>query len=226
MPDKAYLTSRVLTLRVSDVPTTVLGKGLRTCRDGTASVLREAALMVRAGRSLDPEWLRAAATRLAAATPPWDELTWATPEHRSYRLLGRSSDIEVWANYWPSGGNLELHDHGGHSGSFAVVEGELDETFTTTLGGPLRQRRVRRGQAVAFDRSHVHHLLNTSPISATTVHIYDGPQSAMTMYRMSTDGQLVATRIAVADEPRDALPLVDLPTHPTGWIDLEAWAGV
>ena len=37
-------------------------------------------------------------------------------EHRSWRLVARTPDFDAWLIAWPTGGKVELHDHGsGHA---------------------------------------------------------------------------------------------------------------
>ena len=63
------------------------------------------------------------------------------PTERRYQRVLATPDYEAWVICWPSGGSLDLHDHGGSAGAFSVVSGELDEaTIEVTADGNARGR--------------------------------------------------------------------------------------
>ena len=81
------------------------------------------ALGVPRSRKVDPVEI---ATRLAPA------LRWpGAPEgdERSWRLVALTPEFDAWVIAWPSGGRVDLHDHGNSCGALVVLEGTLVETI-------------------------------------------------------------------------------------------------
>ena len=48
-------------------------------------------------------------------------------QERSWKLVARTPDFDAWLIAWPSGGKVELHDHGDSSGAVSVIAGTLVE---------------------------------------------------------------------------------------------------
>ena len=127
------------------------------------------------------------AAGLAAVTAPW-ELTAPVSGDRSYQLLLATELYDAWVIHWPAGTGLDAHDHGGSTGAFAVVSGELAETRHAT-DGTRTVRRVRAGESVAFDAAAIHAVSNDGSQGATSVHVYSPPLGAMSFYEAGTDGR-------------------------------------
>jgi hypothetical protein len=134
-------------------------------------------------------WLSHAARCLAEVTLPWERQVGTTTGERSYRLLVRSAGVEAWLIHWPSGGRLQLHDHGGASGALRVVSGQLSETYIDAHCH-LATRRLGVGRGVAFGPSYVHDVANTAEFGATSVHVYAPPADTMFFYRYEGPGRL------------------------------------
>ena len=97
--------------------------------------------------SVSDDVLAAIAAGLAAVTVPWELGHSEVPSERRYERVLSTAAYEAWVIYWPSGGSLDLHDHGGSAGAFSVVSGQLDEA-TIELGdeGGARHCRGRDGR--------------------------------------------------------------------------------
>jgi hypothetical protein len=109
---------------------------------------------------------------------------------RSYELLELTDDLEIWAIHWPKDQGLELHDHGGSSGALWVVDGALEE-HSLGRGGGLIHRTLEVGGGSAFGPSHIHDVVNTGAVPATSVHVYSPPMASMTFYRQEGPGLVV-----------------------------------
>jgi len=109
---------------------------------------------------------------------------------RSYELLELTDDLEIWAIHWPKDQGLELHDHGGSSGALWVVDGALEE-HSLGRGGGLIHRTLEVGGGSAFGPSHIHDVVNTCDVPATSVHVYSRPMASMTFYRQEGSGLVV-----------------------------------
>ena len=148
---------------------------------------------------LAPRQLRAITSALAERRGLWSDLVVRDPDVRWYLPLHRSDSVDIWLLAWERGQDTDWHDHGGSSGSFAVAEGALLEQYRAATGR-LSHRRLTAGQAVAFGPAHVHDVSHGGAGSATSIHAYSPPLSAMTYYR-STDDGLIARHTAAIDGP-------------------------
>jgi hypothetical protein len=161
---------------------------------------RQADMAMASGCRPGLDWLARAAHDLVVVAPSWEQaFRGDAPAERSYRLITRTEGVEVWVIWWPCGGRLEFHDHGGASGAFAVASGTLHETFFDPRG-KMRHRAVGPGDCVAFDADHVHDVVNVAPAGATSVHLYSPPTSTMTFYRLDGGGHPVAVGRAQREE--------------------------
>jgi len=146
-------------------------------------------------------WLWDVAAGLAAGIEPWERGPAGPPVTRSFELIARTPSYEAWVIAWPTGGGIELHDHGGSSGAFCVVSGELDETVAS-LGRPQRRhRRHGPGTGAVFGAAHIHDIVNVSDALATSVHVYTPHLSTLTFYAPGSDGLLLPTRTEIATAP-------------------------
>jgi Cysteine dioxygenase type I len=133
-------------------------------------------------------WLLTLARRFAEQTP----LARLDHLERSYQLLEHNEHFEVWAIHWPTGGHLELHDHGDAAGAFWVLSGYLEEC-TVSPSGLVNCRRVGAHRGRAFGCGLVHDIVNPGSRPATSVHVYSPPLASMTFFRWAGD-QLVPDR--------------------------------
>ncbi len=159
-------------------------------------------LVPRAGR-LAPAQLRAVTVKIAAHPELWADLVVRDPDVRWYLPLHRSNACDVWLLAWERGQDTDWHDHGGSSGSFAVAEGSLIEQYRVPSGRRLGRRRLLALEAVAFGPGHVHDVAHGGEGSATSIHAYSPPLSAMTYYTR-TDYGLIARETVAIDGPEGA----------------------
>jgi rhodanese-related sulfurtransferase/predicted metal-dependent enzyme (double-stranded beta helix superfamily) len=152
---------------------------------------------------LSPAQLRAITNELSACHELWADLVVHDPDVRWYLPLHRSNSCDVWLLAWERGQDTDWHDHGGSSGSFAVAEGGLLEQYRVPSGRRLARRRLGRGEAVAFGPGHVHDVAHGGEGSATSIHAYSPPLSAMTYYT-ATDYGLIARETVAIDGPEGA----------------------
>jgi quercetin dioxygenase-like cupin family protein len=134
--------------------------------------------------------LAAIAAGLAAVTVPWELRDGEVPTERRYQRVLATPAYEAWVICWPVGESLDLHDHGGSAGAFAVVSGRLDEA--TFQNSATVVRRYSPGETSSFGASRVHAIANLGSDIATSVHVYSPPLSSMVYYEHGDGGQLVA----------------------------------
>lgn len=96
------------------------------------------------------------------------------PADRWYLRLALTESVEVWLLTWTPGQHTEPHDHGGASGAYTVLSGELTETWRDGAGPS--HRGVRRvGVSSAFGPERVHIVSNRGTLNASSVHAYSPP---------------------------------------------------
>ncbi|CAM05382.1 Cysteine dioxygenase type I [Saccharopolyspora erythraea NRRL 2338] len=95
-------------------------------------------------------------------------------EERWWARLGLTAGVELWLLSWAPGQGTKPHDHGGASGSFAVLFGELREDYVYP-GGPVRTARHDIGSAIGFGSGRAHQVRNVSSVNAASVHAYSPP---------------------------------------------------
>jgi mannose-6-phosphate isomerase-like protein (cupin superfamily) len=148
--------------------------------------------------------LLAVAESLKATALSWPGL--ADPTKRKWDLIATSASFEAWVIAWPSGGEIELHDHGGSAGVVVVVQGELVETSVSLLhGGVITETNIlKAGDSVTMAPEHVHDIANLGEMPALSVHVYAPRLTTMTYYDIF-DGRLRADH-DVHYPPGDAQP--------------------
>jgi hypothetical protein len=156
------------------------------------ALLAEASCKAAEGQSIDASWLNSGCRWLAgAAEGGWAALVGPLPGQRSYRRIVASPHLEAWLIFWPYGGRLQLHDHGGASGALTVVCGTLDEEYLLDGCVSLRRRRIAARASMGFDGAYVHDVCNTGAEPATSVHVYSSATRQMAFYDLA-DGRLRA----------------------------------
>jgi predicted metal-dependent enzyme (double-stranded beta helix superfamily) len=131
------------------------------------------------------------------------------PEQRWHLRIYRDQRVDVWLISWTPTQGTQLHDHGGSSGAFTVVTGELSEAVYVRTGrgaGGLRERRHRAGRSIGFDGRYVHDVRNTSTEPAVSVHVYSRPLRLMNYYDVD-DGELTRLASVRTDDPEHELNL-------------------
>lgn len=119
--------------------------------------------------------------------------------------------VDVWLISWTTNQATQLHDHGGSSGAFTVVEGELTETVWAPGAAELVDHRRNAGDAVLFGEHYVHDVRNTRRETAVSVHAYSPPLSLMNYY--DVDGNELTKLASIwtddPEEPFDATEVRD-----------------
>lgn len=128
----------------------------------------------------------AVATELIRDPIPWLDRAAFDHDARWAERIGVHRGHEVWLLSWLPGQESPLHDHGGASGAFGVLAGELDEHVVRD--DVLLGHRVGPGQIRAFPRDHIHRVGNDGVIPAISLHVYSPALSTMARYEASPAG--------------------------------------
>ncbi|MCO1580951.1 cysteine dioxygenase family protein [Crossiella sp. SN42] len=134
-----------------------------------------------------PQELRALTSTVAGElTTPLLEILEFGHEQRWWARLALTEGVELWLLSWAQDQGTAPHDHGGASGSFTVLLGELREDYRYP-GGPVRSATRATGDTVAFGRGRAHQVRNLGAIGAASVHAYSPPLLPTTEYASLTE---------------------------------------
>jgi hypothetical protein len=111
-------------------------------------------------------------------------------EDRSWRLVTRTAEFDAWLIAWPTGGKVELHDHGASSGAVSVISGTLVEAVPwrdDTGRLALVHNELRAGTTLGFGAGHVHDVTNEAGEVALSLHVYSPALTSMTSFDLVGD---------------------------------------
>lgn len=123
-------------------------------------------------------------------------------ERREWRLMARTPDFDAWLIAWPSGGKVELHDHGNSRGAVSVISGTLVEAVPwrdDTGRLALMRHELQAGATLGFGAGHVHDVTNESAHHALSLHVYSPALTSMSFYEVAGE-QLVLREMAWSDD--------------------------
>jgi rhodanese-related sulfurtransferase/predicted metal-dependent enzyme (double-stranded beta helix superfamily) len=131
----------------------------------------------------------------------------ADPDERWHVRLHCDDQVDVWLISWTQSQGTELHDHGGSSGAFTVVEGTLTESVWSgsVETGRLRDLERGTGATVGFGEHYVHDVRNTAEPVAVSVHAYSPPLTLMNFYEVE-EGRLSKLASSWTDDPESVTP--------------------
>lgn len=109
-----------------------------------------------------------------------------TTGQRWWLRLGLTSGVELWLLSWLPGQHTQPHDHGGASGSFTVLLGDVHEEFRYPRT-EIRRRVHTSGDSLGFGSGRAHQVSNRSLAPAATVHAYSPPLVPTRDYRSLAD---------------------------------------
>ncbi|WP_059011332.1 cysteine dioxygenase [Streptomyces specialis] len=143
-----------------------------------------------------PSRLAETARRFAAHPRSWRPHVRFTRPDRWYRRLELAADHEVWLLSWLPGQGTEIHDHGGSSGAFLVVDGTLTERAFPAPGrrGTEPVRQLDMGGLRSFGPRYIHEVRNEGTRPAVSIHVYGPALSSQSFYRRDADGVLTLDR--------------------------------
>jgi len=127
------------------------------------------------------EELLARARTSAAALGALARRLHAGPAHRTYTRIHSALDHDVWVIVWGPGSGIDLHDHGGSAGAFAVARGSLTE-IDEAPDGTRTTRQVSVGDGRRIDPGGRHAVRNDGGTPAVRVHVYSPPLARMRLY--------------------------------------------
>ena len=131
----------------------------------------------------------------------------ADEESRWHVRIQCDDQVDVWLISWTEDQGTQLHDHGGSSGAFTVVAGELSEAVWQPGSTDLLETARHEGDTVVFGEHYVHDVRNVVSTTAVSVHAYSPPLSLMNYY--DVDGsELVKLASVWTDDPEEPAPVL------------------
>jgi mannose-6-phosphate isomerase-like protein (cupin superfamily) len=149
---------------------------------------------------LDADQLVSTLERLADHTSQWRNIARFDPSGRWWQRLHGNDVADIWLLTWLTGQSTELHDHGGSSGAFLVVQGALTELRATSEPLAVRTTIVAPGSSVAIEPSTVHDVYNAGPAAAISLHAYSPPLTTMSYYAQHPSGLARLRTVSTRDE--------------------------
>lgn len=107
-------------------------------------------------------------------TAPLLDIAEVREQQRWWARLALTAGVELWLLTWAPGQGTEPHDHGGASGSFTVLFGQLRENYRYPPG-PIRTADHDVGSTIGFGTERAHEVLNVSSVNSASVHAYSPP---------------------------------------------------
>jgi mannose-6-phosphate isomerase-like protein (cupin superfamily) len=133
---------------------------------------------------------------LAETLRSWAERTEAWRPHvrhheaqRTYTLVHRDDDVELYLVCWMAGHDTGFHDHDHSSAAVTVLAGEVIEERLSLTGSV--ERRVASGELVTIAKEAIHRVRHTGTQPAVTLHAYSPPLARVGTYEVADDGALL-----------------------------------
>jgi hypothetical protein len=97
------------------------------------------------------------------------------PVERWALRLALTDEVEVWLLTWTPWQGTGPHDHGGATGAYSVLLGELTETWRDSRDR-LRESSRPAGSSTSYGFDRAHTVENRGTIEAISVHAYSPPR--------------------------------------------------
>jgi predicted metal-dependent enzyme (double-stranded beta helix superfamily) len=142
--------------------------------------------------------LTAIAQDLIAAPQRWRHLVAHEPDERTYVLLARDEDVEIYAIGWMHGHDTGFHDHDDSEAVVAVAEGQVAEERLSLAG--VVAEVYGPGEAVAVPSAAIHRVRHAGDEPAVSIHVYSPPLRRVGTYEVAENGALLR-HASAADTP-------------------------
>ena len=119
---------------------------------------------------------------------------------RTFERVHVAATHDIWLIRWAEGSRTALHDHGGSTGAFYVVNGDLVEHRPNPAGRSWSLRHeLAAGEYRMMNAAHVHAVANESRTTATSVHVYSPPLTTMQHFETTADAGLTVVHREIVE---------------------------
>ena len=151
--------------------------------------------------ALAPGDLRERLLAHAEDADAWRPLVRHDADERTYVLLHRDEEVELYVVCWMPGHDTGFHDHDESAAAISVLDGAISEE-RLALGGTV-ERILGAGETVTITREAIHRVRHAGEAPAVTLHAYSPPLERVGTYEVADDGALLRHPRA-ADVPLEA----------------------
>ena len=128
----------------------------------------------------------------AAKASMWGPLVHHDPAERTFALLHRDEQSEVYVVCWMRDHDTGFHDHEECAAAILVLEGAIREE-RIALGGALGAT-IAQGGGIEVPSDAIHRVRHAGDAPAVTLHGYSLPLARVGAYQVTEDGALVLGR--------------------------------
>jgi quercetin dioxygenase-like cupin family protein len=119
----------------------------------------------------------------------WQPLINHDSEERTYELLHRDADVEIYLVCWMPGHDTGFHDHDDSAAAITVIDGAIVEERLAITGAV--RHTLSDGDTVTIAREAIHRVRHAGTGPATTLHAYSPPLQRVGTYQVADDGALL-----------------------------------
>jgi quercetin dioxygenase-like cupin family protein len=138
---------------------------------------------------LQPAELAATLQTWTGKEHDWAPLVRHDEQERTYQLLHRDADVEVYLVCWMPGHDTGFHDHDHSAAAITVVDGAIVEERLAITGAV--KHTLSNGDTVTIAREAIHRVRHVGEAPATTLHAYSPPLQRVGTYEVADDGALL-----------------------------------
>jgi predicted metal-dependent enzyme (double-stranded beta helix superfamily) len=133
--------------------------------------------------------LRATLVDWATRKELWGPLRRHDPDERTYSLLHRDEEVELYVVCWMPGHDTGYHDHDESAAAITVLAGSLSEERLALTG--TVERTLAEGDLVTIAREAIHRVRHAGDAPAVSLHAYSPPLQRVGTYEVAENGALL-----------------------------------
>jgi quercetin dioxygenase-like cupin family protein len=119
----------------------------------------------------------------------WTPLARHDPDERTYALLHRDEDVELYVVCWMPGHDTGFHDHDDSAAAIVVLEGQIREERLALTG--TVEATLGPGDSVTIAREAIHRVHHAGDAPAVSLHAYSPPLQRVGTYEIAENGALL-----------------------------------
>ena len=125
----------------------------------------------------------------AARKELWAPLRRHDPDERTFGLLHRDEEVELYVVCWMPGHDTGFHDHDESAAAIIVLEGALVEERLALTG--TVDTTLAEGDLVTIAREAIHRIRHAGDAPAVSLHAYSPPLQRVGTYEVAENGALL-----------------------------------